>query len=109
MRALMRLTPATSTIDGSITTSLVSTYPLVSPDATVLTITLGTPTGKARIAAVPTAVPALPPIPRIPSIRPSSKSRRTTAAPPWAITPMAVPRSPWDRRSARLVPPASAT
>ena len=74
MRALMRLTPATSTIEGSIITSLVSTYPLVSPDATVLTITLGTPTGSARMAAVPTAVPALPPMLSTPSIRPSACS-----------------------------------
>ena len=40
------------------------------PDASVLTITFGTPSGSARIAAVAMVVPADPPRPRTPDTSP---------------------------------------
>ena len=43
--------------------------------ASVLTMTLGTPKGKARMAAVPIVVPADPPKPSTPSILPCSCNR----------------------------------
>src|SRR3984957_13446155 len=65
---LMRFRPQTSTIVGNITISFVPTYSLTSPPDIVENITLGTPTGRERIAAVAIAVPAPPPNPRIASI-----------------------------------------
>ncbi len=58
---LMRLMPAMSTTELSISTSLSPTYCRTCPEASVLTISLGTPSGKARMAAVPMVVPAEPP------------------------------------------------
>ena len=65
--------------------SLPPTNGRVWPLASVLTITLGTPNGKARIAAVPITVPAEPPRPRMPSTSPRAaqvgrRSRRRPAA-----------------------------
>ena len=51
IRADTRLTPAMSTTEYIIVTSTAPTYGRVSPDATVETISFGTPTGSARIAA----------------------------------------------------------
>ncbi len=61
IRAEIRLIPATSTTEYIIVTSTVPTYGLVSPDATVETISFGTPTGSARIAFVAIVVPPVPP------------------------------------------------
>src|SRR5262245_13368687 len=58
---LMRLSPAISTTEYIIITSRVPTYGCTCPLASVLTISFGTPTGSARIAAVPMVVPAEPP------------------------------------------------
>jgi hypothetical protein len=56
-------------------------------------ITLGTPNGSARMAAVDTAVPEPPPRPRIPSMVLSRYSAVTTATAPAAIAASAAPRS----------------
>ena len=58
---LMRLMPLTSTMLGTMTMSFTPTYPDTSLPATVLTMTLGTPSGKARMAAHATEVPPVPP------------------------------------------------
>ena len=50
IRAEMRLIPATSTTECIIVRSVVPTYALVSPAATVETISFGTPIGSALIA-----------------------------------------------------------
>ena len=50
IRAEIRLMPAMSTTEYIIVTSTEPTYGLVSPDATVETISLGTPIGSRRIA-----------------------------------------------------------
>ena len=52
-----------STMDGIIVMSFAPTNAATSPPATVETITLGSPIGRALIAAVAIVVPALPPIP----------------------------------------------
>ena len=75
----IRLTPATSTIDGMSTTSLLPTYAAVSPAATVETHTLGTPTGRARMAAVTRCCHRTHPCRRYRQTGP----RRTLAPPPW--------------------------
>jgi hypothetical protein len=69
---LMRFSPATSTIEGIMVMSLVPTYALVSPEAIVVTINFGTPTGKARMALVAITVPPPPPMEMIPSNLPAS-------------------------------------
>ena len=60
-RSLMRLMPCTSVTACIMQMSLGPTYGRVSPLAMVETITLGTPTGKARMAAVASVVPPEPP------------------------------------------------
>ena len=50
IRAETRLTPAMSTTEYIIVTSTEPTYGLVSPEATVETISFGTPIGSSRIA-----------------------------------------------------------
>ena len=50
IRAEIRLTPAMSTTEYIIVTSTEPTYGLVSPEATVETISFGTPIGSCRIA-----------------------------------------------------------
>ncbi len=57
-------------------------YGSVSPDAIVESISLGTPTGSARIAPVATDVFPDPPSPRTPASSPDSKRSVTTAQPP---------------------------
>src|SRR5215207_5341809 len=74
----------------------------------VETISFGTPTGSARIAAVAIAVFPDPPAPSTPSIRPSACSRRASAAAASAIVPTAVPRSVSEARSAPISPASSA-
>ncbi len=58
--------------------SFVPTYGAMLPAASVLTITLGNPTGRARIADVPMAVPPPPPSEMMPSIFPSAASFSTS-------------------------------
>ena len=58
---LMRLMPQMSTTEFSMKMSLSPTNPRVLPLARVLTMTLGTPKGRARMAAVPMLVPPPPP------------------------------------------------
>ena len=72
MRAEIELTPATSVTDAISVRSLAPMYARVSPAATVETISLGTPTGSARIALVAIAVLPDPPAASTPSQRPSS-------------------------------------
>ena len=67
---LMRLSPTMSTIELIITTSLSPTNARTSPEASVLSMTFGTPKGRARMAAVPMVVPAEPPMDSTPSISP---------------------------------------
>ena len=50
IRAEIRLIPAMSTTEYIIVTSTEPTYGLVSPEATVETISFGTPIGSCRIA-----------------------------------------------------------
>ncbi len=66
------LIPAMSTTEYIIAMSVVPTYGRVSPEATVETRSLGTPTGRACIAAEMREEPPEPPIPRIPWSLPSS-------------------------------------
>ena len=64
----MRLSPATSVIEYIMAMSAAPTYGATLPEATVDTITLGTPTGRACIAGVINAVPPEPPMPMIPAM-----------------------------------------
>ena len=57
MPRLTRLRPQISTIAGTIMMSLAPTKPRTSPLASVETMIFGTPSGRARIAAVPMEVP----------------------------------------------------
>ena len=61
IRAEIRLTPAMSTTEYIIVTSTEPTYGLVSPEATVETISFGTPIGSCRIAYVASDEPPEPP------------------------------------------------
>lgn len=70
----MRLIPATSVTEYIIAMSDGPTYADTSPLATVETMTFGTPTGRARIAGVMSAVPPEPPIPMTPP-RSSTEAR----------------------------------
>lgn len=60
------LSPAMSSTEYIMVTSLTPTYGAVSPEAMVETMSLGTPTGSRRIAAVARAVPPPPPSPNTP-------------------------------------------
>ena len=68
MRTEIRLRPAMSTTEYIIVMSLVSTNGETSPEARVDTMTLGTPTGSARIAVVPIVVLADPPAASTPAM-----------------------------------------
>ena len=74
-----------STTEYIIVTSTAPTYGRVSPEATVQTISFGTPTGSARIARVAIDVPPDPPSAMMPSSRPSACSSFTTSSAPAAI------------------------
>ena len=65
IRAETWLIPAMSTTEYVIVTSTAPTYGRVSPEASVETISFGTPTGSARIARVAIAEPPEPPSARI--------------------------------------------
>ena len=109
MRRLIRLNPATSTIEGMNVMSLVPAYALTSPPPTVEATSFGTPTGSVRIAVVAIDVPPLPPIDTMPSRRPWSYSRRTTTASPAAMPAIASSLCSPDRHRSRSPPPATAT
>ena len=66
----------------------------MSPADIVDTISFGTPTGNARIAAVAIAVFPDPPAPSTPSIAPAAWRRLASLAAPSAIARTAPPRSP---------------
>ena len=72
IRADTELTPEMSTTEYIIVTSTAPTYGRVSPEATVETISFGTPTGSARIARVPMEEPPEPPSARMASSAPSA-------------------------------------
>ena len=107
IRAEIRLTPAMSTTEYIIDTSTAPTYGRVSPEATVETISFGTPTGSARIAKVTSEEPPDPPSPRIPSSLPSACRRFTTSAAPRPIVSTAAPRSPAAASAATSAPAAA--
>ena len=102
-------TPAMSTTEYIIVTSTEPTYGLVSPEATVETISFGTPMGSLRIACVTSADPPEPPRPPIASSLPSTWRRSTISAAPRAIVSTAAPRSPAAARDATSAPAAAAT
>ena len=106
--SLIVLRPEKSATELSMTMSLMSTNGLVSPDAIVETMTLGTPSGSARIAAVPTVVPPEPPIASTPRSSPRSLMSDSADAAPFAMTSMAAARFPAWRSSARSPPPRCA-
>ena len=97
IRAETRLTPEMSTTEYIIVTSTAPTYGRVSPEASVETISFGTPTGSARIARVAIDEPPEPPSARIAVEPPSACRPRTTASAPAAIASTAAPRSPRAR------------
>ena len=110
IRAETRLTPAMSTTEYIIVTSTAPTYGRVSPDATVETISFGTPTGSARIARVAIDEPPEPPSARMPSSRPCGV--QLAGRPPRRLRPSpstAAPRSPAAASSATSAPAARAT
>ena len=72
-RSEMRLMPATSVTEYIMQMSDGPTYGFTSPEATVETITLGTPMGRRRMAGVASAVPPEPPAEMSP---PRSRRRR---------------------------------
>ena len=77
-----RFRPARSATGWNMAMSLPPTNGRVWPLARVLTITLGRPNGRARIAAVPMIVPADPPRPKTPSTPPfASRSSDRSARP----------------------------
>ncbi len=81
----------------------------MSPAATVETINLGTPTGRARMAWAASAVPPDPPRATAPSSFPASHSRASVLAAPAAIVVTAAPRSPAAHSSGSDTPAAAAT
>ena len=100
---LMRLMPAISTTELSIRMSLSPTYGRTCPEASVLTISLGTPSGSARMAAVPMVVPAEPPM-REHAVHFAGReglARRSCAASAAAAF-TACPRSPAPAAAARI-------
>ncbi len=98
-----------STTEYIIVTSTEPTYGLVSPEATVETISFGTPIGSCRIAYVASDEPPEPPRPPIASSLPSACRRLTTSAAPRAIVSTAAPRSPASARAWTSAPAAAAT
>ena len=72
-------------------------------------MSLGTPTGNARMAAVAMVVPADPPRPRTPASRPSRCRPAASLAAPFAASATARPRSPAARTDSSVVPAAANT
>ncbi len=90
---LTRLIPRMSTTVLSMKMSLSATNWRTVPDASVLAMTFGTPSGSARIAAVAIVVPAEPPRPRTPATSPRACASRVNRAAPSAAQVTASPRS----------------
>ena len=74
------------------------------PDALGETISFGTPTGSACMAAAPSSAPSAPPRHSTPCTRPSAYSRSTTARTPSSISCTAAPREPASRIVVEPVP-----
>jgi hypothetical protein len=89
--------PETSVTEFIIVRSDDPTYSAISPEATVETITFGTPIGSARMPDVASAVPPLPPAPITPPTSRRDRRKRTNAV---AIAAIALPRSPVKTASA---------
>ena len=87
------LIPEMSTTEYIIVTSVAPTYGRVSPEATVETMSFGTPTGRSRIACAAIDELPEPPTAAAPSRRPSACSRASTAAAPRPMASTAAPRS----------------
>ena len=92
----MRLRPATSVTEYIMAMSEGPTYGATFDDATVDTISFGTPTGSARMAGVTSAVPPDPPAPMMPASSPAWATTYLVSASDIAAT--ASPRS--DDRTA---------
>src|SRR4051812_47338531 len=103
------LMPAMSTTEYIIVTSTAPTYGRVSPDASVETISLGTPTGRSRIACAAIDELPEPPTAATPSSRPSACSRASTEAAPLPMAATAPPGPPARASSEWSAPPARAT
>ena len=90
----IRLSPARSVIDGTMTTSLTPTYGATSPEASVDTMIFGRPIGSLRMPAVMIEGPPPPPMPMIPaiSLRVMMNAAKAAAIPATA-TPRSVPSS----------------
>ena len=104
----MRLSPATSTMLGNITMSFTPTYCAVLPLASVETMSLGKPSGSARMPAVAMAVPPPPPSEITPSMRPSACSLARTTGAACDIAATASPRSCRARIAGRSRPASAA-
>ena len=79
------------------------------PEALGETISFGTPTGSACMAAAPSSAPSAPPRHSTPCTRPAPYSRRTTARTPSSMSWTAAPRDPAARIASSSCPPARAT
>ncbi len=104
IRSEIRFSPEMSTTEYVIDTSVAPTYGRVSPEASVETISFGTPTGRPRIACAAIDELPEPPTERMPSSRPSACKRRTISAAPRPIASTAAPRSPASRSAADVGP-----
>ena len=104
-----RFSPQISTMDGNSTMSLVPTYSLVSPDASVVIHTLGNPNGRPCMAVAAMDVPPPPPIPITPWMECSASNPTAILRAPRHMIFMAQPRSPFFLSSSRGTPPARAT
>ena len=96
-----------STTELSMKMSLSPTNCRTMPDASVLSITFGTPSGSALIAAVAMVVPADPPRPRMPDTSPRAYASRASLAAPAAAFVTASPRSALFRTASIVVPASS--
>ena len=93
-----------STTELSMKMSLSPTNCRTMPEASVLTMTFGTPSGRTLIAAVPMVVPAEPPSARTPDNSPRANASRASRAAPSAALVTAWPRSAACRTAASVVP-----
>ena len=90
-RRVTRLTPC-SAVGLTIQMSLVPIQRLMSLATMSLSITFGTPNGRARMTWVAVVVPTAPAQEMIPSQRPAARSWRIFAAPAWPTRSMAAAR-----------------
>jgi hypothetical protein len=96
--SVIALSPCTSATECIIVMSDGPTYLLHLAEATVETISLGTPTGSARIAGATMAVPPEPPadmMPAMPSCRAIQRSKASVMpATEWPRSPVNTPAAP---------------